>query len=131
MNKHRYWNSNGAAQALYDEMEAAAFKYTKASQLLFHSYYRYYNDGDLPGWARSRWDLTRHSYEYGYSHRVLTEAGEEEFERRLTERIQIEHRRFLRTQRIPACRWPLAQAETGAAVRGRSTVPKSFRRHSP
>ena len=48
MNKHRYWNSNGAAQALYDEMEAAAFKYTKASQLLFHSYYRYYNDGDLP-----------------------------------------------------------------------------------
>lgn len=102
MNKHRYWNSNGAAQALYDEMEAAAFKYTKASQLLFHSYYRYYNDGDLPGWARSRWDLTRHSYEYGHSHRVLTEAGEEEFERRLTERIQIEHRRFLRTQRKPA-----------------------------
>ena len=96
MNKHRYWNSNGAAQALYDEMEAAAFKYTKASQLLFHSYYRYYNDGDLPGWARSRWDVTRYAFECGWRQRVLTEAGEEEFERRVTERIQFEHRRFRR-----------------------------------
>lgn len=102
MNKHRYWNSNGAAQALYDEMEAAAFKYTKASQLLFHSYYRYYNDGDLPGWARSRPDMTRYSLEYGYGHSVLTAAGEAEFERRITERIQIEHRRFQKARRNPA-----------------------------
>ena len=27
MNERRYWNSNGEAQALYDEMQAAAFKY--------------------------------------------------------------------------------------------------------
>ena len=83
-------------------MEAAAFNTPRPASSSSTANYRYYNDGDLPGWARSRWDLTRHSYEYGYSHRVLTEAGEEEFERRLTERIQIEHRRFLRTQRKPA-----------------------------
>ena len=51
MNERSYWNSNGEAQALYDEMQAAAFKYTKATGALFHSYHRYYNDGDLPGWA--------------------------------------------------------------------------------
>lgn len=61
MNERSYWNSNGEAQALYDEMQAAAFKYTKATGALFHSYHRYYNDGDLPGWARSRPDaMARH-----------------------------------------------------------------------
>ena len=102
MNEHTYWNSKGEEQAKYDEMQAAAFPYTQASKSLFHSYYRYYNDGDLPGWARSRWDVTRYSYDFGYGHRVLTEAGEEEFERRITERIQIEHRRFLKAPRNPA-----------------------------
>ncbi len=102
MNERRYWNSNGEAQALYDEMQAAAFKYTKATEALFHSYYRYYNDGDLPGWARSRWDVTRYTREYGYNHSVLTAAGEDEFERRITERIQIEHRRFQKARRTPA-----------------------------
>ena len=102
MYEHTYWNSNGPEQAKYEEMEAAGFKYTKATETVFHSYYRYYNDGDLPGWARSRWDVTRYSYDYGYGHRVLTEAGEEEFERRITERIQIEYRRFCKVQHIPA-----------------------------
>ena len=102
MNERSYWNSNGEAQALYDEMQAAAFKYTKATEALFHSYYRYYNDGDLPGWARSRPDMTRRTREYGYDHRLLTAAGEAEFERRITERIQIEHRRFQKARRNPA-----------------------------
>ena len=96
----RYWNSNGEAQNLYDEMQNAGWVFSKASESAFHAYYRYYNDGDLPGWARSRWDITRHSFTYSY--RVLTDAGEEEFERRVTERIQIEHRRFLKAPRNPA-----------------------------
>ena len=96
----RYWNRTGTAQAHYDEMDAAGFKFTKATEAVFHSYYRYYNDGDLPGWARSRWDITRHSFTYSY--RVLTDAGEEEFERRVTERIQIENARFLKAQHRPA-----------------------------
>ena len=102
MNEHTYWNSNGPEQAKYNEMEAAGFEYTKATQTVFHSYYRYYNDGDLPGWARSRWDVTRYTFQYGYRQRVLTETGEAEFEQRITERIQIEYRRFLRAQRNPA-----------------------------
>ena len=102
MNEHTYWNSNGPEQAKYDEMEAAGFEYTKATRTVFHSYYRYYNDGDLPGWARSRWDVTRYTFKYGYRQRVLTEAGEAEFEQRITERIQIEYRRFLKAQRNPA-----------------------------
>ena len=102
MNPHTYWNSNGPEQAKYDEMEAVGFKYTKATETVFHSYYRYYNDGDLPGWARSRWDVTRYTFQYGYRQRVLTEAGEGEFEQRITERIQIEYARFLKAQRNPA-----------------------------
>ena len=102
LTENRYWNSEGEAQALYDEMEAAGFKYTKATETVFHSYYRYYNDGDLPGWARSRWDVTRYTFKYGYRQRVLTEAGEAEFEQRITERIQIEYRRFLKAQCNPA-----------------------------
>ena len=95
----RYWNSNGEAQNLYDEMQNAGWAYTKASESAFHAYYRYYNDGDLPGWARTRWDITKYTFDYGYRQRVLTAAGEEEFERRVTERIQIEYRRFQRTHK--------------------------------
>ncbi len=83
-------------------MQAAGFQYTQASESTFHSYYRYYNDGDLPGWARSRRDITRSTFKYGCWHRELTETGEEEQERRVTERIEIEYRRFLKAQRTPA-----------------------------
>lgn len=74
--ENRYWNSTGAQQEKYNSMETAGFEYTQATERVFHSYYRYYNDGDLPGWARSRWNLTRHTFDYGYSHRVLNAAGE-------------------------------------------------------
>ena len=96
--EHTYWNSNGEAQALYDEMEAAGFKFTKATEAVFHSYYRFHNDGDLPGWARSRWEYTKTVFFAGGLERTLNHAGEEEFERRVTERIQIEHRRFKRAR---------------------------------
>ena len=97
MNEHTYWNGNGKAQAKYDEMEAAGFKYTQASESTFHTYQRYHNDGDLPGWAEENWDITRDTFKYGRCHRELTEAGEEELERRVTERIEIEYDRFKNT----------------------------------
>lgn len=79
MNERSYWNSNGEAQALYDEMQAAAFKYTKATGALFHSYHRYYNDGDLPGWARSRPDMTRYDAVYEPQQTAVEpDVGEEE-----------------------------------------------------
>ena len=97
MENNRYWNRTGALQTDYDRMEDAGHKYTKETERVFHSYYRYFNDGDLPGWARSRWDLTRQ----GRWGRELNQLGEEEFERRITARIEIEYRRFQR-ERKPA-----------------------------
>ena len=97
MNEHTYWNGNGEAQAKYNEMEAAGFKYTQASESAFHTYHRYYNDGDLPGWAEENWDITRDTLKSSNCHRELTEAGEEELERRVTERIEIEYDRFKNT----------------------------------
>lgn len=99
MNEHTYWNENGEEQAKYAEMQAAGFPYTQASQSLFYSYYRYYNDGDLPGWARTRLDITKRTFDHGSQRRVLTAAGEDEFERRVTERIQIEYHRFQRAHK--------------------------------
>lgn len=89
-----YWNRQGQEQAKYDEMMAADWEFTKKSETIFHGYYRYYNDGDLPGWARSRYDLTKNSFEYGYAHRVLNEKGEQELENRVTEAVLAEYKRF-------------------------------------
>ena len=98
MNERTYWNGNGKAQDKYNEMEAAGFKYTKASESAFHTYHRYYNDGDFPSWARARWDITENSRSgSGHTQRVLTDAGKEEFEHRITERIEIEYDRFKNT----------------------------------
>lgn len=99
MIKNTYWCRKGKLQKEYETMEAAGFEYTQATERQFYSYYRYYNDGDLPGWARSRWDITRYSYEYGYRQRVLTEAGEKEQEERLDAVIAKEWKRFQKTQR--------------------------------
>ena len=93
--ENRYWDGTGLLQAEYDEMENAGHEYTKETERLFHSYYRYFNDGDLPGWARSRWDLTQQ----GRWGRELNSRGEEEFERRVTARIEIEYRRFRRAHK--------------------------------
>ncbi len=95
MEGNRYWNRAGALQTEYDRMEDAGHEYTKETERVFHSYYRYFNDGDLPGWARSRWDLTRQ----GRWGRELNQLGEEEFERRITTRIEIEYRRFQRDRK--------------------------------
>ena len=48
-----YWNRDGAAQAKYDEMQAAGWEYNQTTLDHMHRYYRYYNDGDAP--ARIRW----------------------------------------------------------------------------
>ena len=44
-----YWNRRGAAQAKYDEMEAAGWEYNKTTEDTFHRYYRFYNDGEPGG----------------------------------------------------------------------------------
>lgn len=99
MNKNTYWNNNGELQNEYNQMlkaeENGTFSFTKAAEKLFHSYYRYYNDGDLPGWARSRWDLTR----MGRWGRELNEAGEAFLEEKVTDRLLAEWTRYLKKNR--------------------------------
>ncbi|MBQ0079722.1 MAG: hypothetical protein KBS66_07535 [Eubacterium sp.] len=85
-----YWAHSGKLQAQYDEMMNAGFKFTKASERAFHTYYRYFNDGDLPGFARSKWELTK-SGRWG---RELNARGLEELERRVDEAIEHEWKRY-------------------------------------
>lgn len=89
-----YWEKNGKEQAKYDEMVNAGWEFTKKTETVFHSYYRYYNDGDLPGWARSRYDLTKYSDEYGWRHRTFNIKGQRELEDRVSEAILVEYKRF-------------------------------------
>ena len=96
-----YWNSNGAEQAKYDEMLNAGWDddmMLKATVATFHSYYRYYNDGDLPGWARGNRTITTTRWEFGSYHYVLNERGEQAFEARITEAILKEYKRFQKAQ---------------------------------
>jgi len=85
-----YWNNKGIEQAKYDEMENAGWQYTKKTESAFHSYYRYYNDGDLPGWARGNYRLTQP----GRWGRELSTLGQQEFEIRITDVINAEYKRF-------------------------------------
>lgn len=95
----RYWENTGAEQAKYDEMENAGWDYderTAKTNNIFHSYYRYYNDGDLPGWARGKYELTKMDWLMGQ--RVLNDKGMEELESRVTEAILSEYKRFKTAQ---------------------------------
>lgn len=83
-----YWNNNGEEQAKYNEMVDAGFEFTKASKANIHSYYRYYNDGDMPGWARSQWQMKE------WNGKKLNERGLEELERRATEVVLKEYSRY-------------------------------------
>lgn len=97
--KNRYWENTGAEQAKYNEMENAGWGYdmrTAKTNNVFTSYYRYYNDGDLPGWARGKYELIK--MDWNYNQRVLNEKGQEELERRVTEAILNEYKRFKKAQ---------------------------------
>ena len=90
-----YWNSRGAAPAKYDEMEAAGWEYNKTTEYTFHRYYRFYNDGDAT--PRIRGLILHLSPEALKSNREYIKYCKR-FEERITWRIEIEYRRFKRTQ---------------------------------
>ena len=85
-----YWNHNGMEQAKYDQMMNAGFQFTKATEAIFHSYYRYFNDGDFPGWARGMWGWQK----WGRYGTELNKTGLEVQEDRVTEAILREYKRF-------------------------------------
>lgn len=90
-----YWNSKGAEQAKYDEMEAAGFEYTKTTNDVFRRYYRFFNDGHCPSklkWVmRQKISIQERNPEYIAHCKKLEEA--------CTERILKEYSRFQRSQR--------------------------------
>ncbi len=90
-----YWNREGAAQAKYDEMQAAGWEYNQTTLDHMHRYYRYYNDGDAP--ARIRW-LKETLGPYGSQDNSEIRAYEMRLETKATERIEIEYRRFQKAQ---------------------------------
>ena len=94
-----YWANSGAEQAKYDEImkavENGEFELLKKTETIFHSYYRYNNDGDFPGWARGNWRFQR----WGRWGLELNEAGEEAQEKRVTEAILKEYGRLLKSRK--------------------------------
>ena len=87
-----YWNKTGAEQTKLEEMLDSGWTPTKKTQGVFRSYVRYFNDGDFPGWARGDWSLRKHG-RWGWE---LSEKGLEMQERRVTEAILTEYKRFRR-----------------------------------
>ena len=90
-----YWGHNGAEQAKYDEMLASDWEFNSRNDSVFYHYYRYFNDGDFPGWARKDWSLRR----YGRFGWELNEKGLEMQEQRVTEAILREYKRFQKAKK--------------------------------
>ena len=95
MLERMYWNRQGAEQAKYNEMKDAGFQFTKKTETIFHSYYRYFNDGDFPGWARGMWGWQW----YGRFGLELNKIGLEVQEQRITEAILYEYKRFQKAKK--------------------------------
>ena len=87
-----YWEGIGSEQLKYDEMRAAGWEFLKKNWAVFYSYYRYYNDGDLPGWARGRRSLLRNG-RFGWE---LNNDGLMIQEQRVTDAVLAEYKRFMK-----------------------------------
>lgn len=88
-----YWNSNGEAQAQYEEMQAAGWEYNQITKAHMRRYYRYYNDGDAP----SRIKLLHRQHKTSDNCWEIR-AYEAELEAMATERILAEYKRFQKAQ---------------------------------
>lgn len=93
-----YWNSKGAEQAKYDEMEAAGFEYTKTTENVFYRYYRFFNDGDCP--SKLKWVMRQPSSIQARNPEYIAHC--KKIEAQVTERILKEYARFQRIQKKTA-----------------------------
>ena len=93
-----YWGGNGAEQGKYDEMEAAGFKYTKATEAVFYRYKRFFNDGDCPSYLRRIMHLSQSALEREPEYI----AHCEKLESQVTERILVEYRKFMAARKVVA-----------------------------
>jgi len=92
-----YWENMGTHQDEYEIMflatEVGKFNFTKKSDSTFYSYYRYYNDGDLPGWVRGHSEYTMYNRHY-INNKALNPDGEAELERRADDAVMHEWKRY-------------------------------------
>ena len=95
--KKTYWCRNGAEQAKMDEMEKAGFEFTRKTEAVLYSYYRYFNDGDFPGWARKDWSLVTYD---GRGNKVLNEKGIALQENRVSAAVLAEYARYMKAKGV-------------------------------
>lgn len=92
--KNTYWSGNGAEQSKYNEMINAGFTFSKKAYDEFRSYYRYYNDGDIPAWAKRDKTMTKPYIANCRFVRELSDAGMQVLEDRVTKVINAAYKRF-------------------------------------
>lgn len=98
------WNRSSEITGIYNQLMDAVdndeFKMTQATNNTSHQYYRYYNDGDVPGWATYNNGYRTQRYDAAWRgyHSTLTAAGELELERRAVASIVKEYRRYKKQQ---------------------------------
>ena len=101
----KFWDKDNELSELYEQMRNDKnFEFSKASQNVFHQYYRYYNDGDLPGFAKRyengySKDVSRREKDYKGNYKMrwyreLNEAGELELERKANQAVIKELKRY-------------------------------------
>lgn len=89
-----YWSGKGQEQEKYNELVKAGFEFTQKTNNVFRSYYKYYNDGDLPMWAKQCRKYTQQVAVSYYYRRELNEIGSQMLEDRVTAAIVSEYKRF-------------------------------------
>ena len=129
MNERSYWNSSGGTGAL-GEMQAAT-PIHKATEALFHSYYRFTpGDGNLPGWARSRWDMTPIHPQCKLRPPCLADCRGRANLGASADRSQIRHRRFQKAS-APRQQAPVGNQPEPALSGCREAAQFSNRRSAP
>lgn len=90
----KFWNGDAELSKIYEQLKNIKdFEFTKQTLSIFHDYHRFYNDGDLPGWARSyNADFTK--WDNRWNIRTLNGHGELELERRANAALIKELKRY-------------------------------------
>ena len=106
-----FWGRDSELINLYGQLQEAdndennAFNFSKGMLNAAHQYYRYYNDGDVPGWAnyyngyRGSTVIYPRNGGRPYDQAFLTPAGEQELERRVVTAVAKEYKRYKKSRK--------------------------------
>ena len=93
--ENRYWENNGKHNKEYMEMRAAQFEFSKATNSVFHRYYRFYNDGDAPSSVKIA--IKYHGFEEASKLSYVAEFLNK-IEEAVDKKIVTEYKRFQKLQ---------------------------------